>query len=51
MATVTINDLQCGVTYTIIAEGTLNGTSVGPKSFHGNIIEPCPTMTSEHLNN
>ena len=48
MATVTVSDLQCGVTYTIIAEGTLNGTFVGPESSHGNITAgPCPVMTSK----
>ena len=36
-ATVTVNGLECGVTYTIIAGGTLNGDLVGPGSSHGNI--------------
>ena len=49
VATVTINNLQCGATYTIIAGGTLNGNLVGPRSSHGNITtDPCPVITSEH---
>ena len=48
MATVTINDLQCGVTYNITAEGALNGMLVGPKSSHGNVTAgPCPVIASE----
>ena len=48
MATVPISDLQCGVTYALIAEGMSNGTFVGPASSHGNITTgPCPVMTSE----
>ena len=48
MATVTINDLQCGVTYNITAERALNGTLVGPGSLGGNIATgPCPVITSE----
>jgi len=31
-ATVAINGLECEVTYTIIAGGTLNGDLVGPRS-------------------
>ena len=43
MATVTISDLQCGVTYNITAEGILNERPVGPGSSHGNITSgPCP---------
>ena len=43
MATVTIDELECEVTYTITAEGTLNGTLVGPRSSHGTITSgPCP---------
>ena len=37
IATVTVNGLECGVTYTIIAGGTLNGDLVGPRSSHGNL--------------
>ena len=37
MATVTIDGLECEVTYTITAGGTLNGALVGPRSSHGNI--------------
>ena len=48
MATVTINDLQCGVTYNITAEGMLNETLVGSRSSHGNIApRPCPMTSSE----
>ena len=48
MATVTINDLQCGVTYNITAEGVLNGKIMGPRSPHGKIAAgPCPVITSE----
>ena len=36
-AEVLISDLQCGVTYNIVAEGILNGISVGPGSSYGNI--------------
>ena len=47
-ATVEISDLQCGVTYCLIAEGMSNGKFVGPASSHGNITTgPCPVMTSE----
>ena len=50
MATVTIYNLRCGVTYTITAGGTLNGDLVGPRSSYGNIITgPCPVVTSEHI--
>ena len=37
MATVIVNGLECGVTYTIIAGGTLNGDLVGPRSSHENV--------------
>ena len=37
MATVTLNGLACGVTYTITAEGTLDGELVGPRSSHGTV--------------
>ena len=43
-ATVVISDLQCGIEYTIVAEGMLNGAIVGPGSFHGNVTAgPCPS--------
>ena len=42
MATVTINELACGVPYTITAGGTLNGELVGPRSSHGTTMGPCP---------
>lgn len=43
MATVTVNGLQCGVTYTITTGGTLNGNLVGPRSSHRTITAgPCP---------
>ena len=42
MATVTLDGLACGVEYTIIAGGTLNGHLVGPRSSHENITaDPC----------
>ena len=48
MATVTINGLQCGVTYNITAEGTLGGELVGPGSPHGSITTgSCPVIASE----
>ena len=49
LATVIINGLQCGVTYTIIAGGTLNGDLVGPSRYHGNFPTcACPNnMMSE----
>ena len=50
MATVTINNLQCGVTYNIIAKGALNGMLVGPKSSHGNVAAgPCPVIASTYV--
>ena len=52
IAVVTLNKLSCGVTYTIIAGGTLNGQLVGPRSSYGAIESdagPCsvisPTVT------
>ena len=43
MATVTVDGLECEVTYDITAGGTLNGTLVGPRSSHGTITSgPCP---------
>ena len=43
MATVTIDGLECEVTYNITAGGTLNGALVGPRSSHGTITSgPCP---------
>lgn len=44
ITTVAISDLQCEVTYTIMAEGTLNGAVVGLRSSHGNITGPCPPV-------
>ena len=41
MATVTAYGLECGVTYTITAGGTLNGSLIGPRSSHGTIAESC----------
>ena len=33
------------VTYTITAEGTLNGALVGPRSSHGTVTSgPCPAV-------
>ena len=49
MATVTISDLQCGVTYNITAEGVLNETLVGSRSSHGSITPmPCSMISSEY---
>ena len=43
MATVTVDGLECEVTYDITAGGTLNGALVGPRSSHGTITSgPCP---------
>ena len=45
MAIVAVNGLDCEVTYTIIAGGTLNGDLVGPRSSHGAITAgPCPVF-------
>ena len=42
-ATVAVNGLECGITYIIIAGGTLNGDLVGPRSSHGTVTTyPCP---------
>ena len=50
IATVVINDLQCGVTYNITAEGMLNETLVGSRSSHGSIApRPCPMISSEYM--
>ena len=47
MATVTVNGLECGVTYTIIAGGILNEDLVGPSSSHENInMGPCPLASN-----
>ena len=46
MATVTVTGLECGVTYTIIARGTLNGDLVGPRSSHGIVNQLCPSVES-----
>ena len=52
MATVTVNELECGVTYTIIAGGILNnGTLVGTSSFHGTIREECQSRADDDDNN
>ena len=43
MAAITINGLKCALVYNITAGGTLNGTLVGPRSFHGTITAgSCP---------
>ena len=43
IATVTIDGLECEVTYTITAGGTLNEALVGPRSSHGTVTSgPCP---------
>ena len=49
ITTVTLEELACGVTYTITAGGILNGHLVGPTSSHGTITfnnHPCPEMTT-----
>ena len=47
-ATVTVNGLECGVTYTITAGGVLNnGSQVGPTSPYGIVTTgPCPISTT-----
>ena len=46
----TVNGLQCEVTYTIIAGGTLNGDLVGPRSFNGNVTAGrCPVNMKSNL--
>ena len=57
MATVTIDGLECEVTYTITAEGTLNGALVGPRSSHGTITSgscpppmPTPSVSTPSMN-
>ena len=49
IATVTVNELECGISYTIIAGGILNGDLVGPRSSHGSINELC--LSSEQGSN
>ena len=50
MATVTISDLRCGLTYALIAEEMSNRMFVGPASSHGNITTgPCPVIISEYV--
>ena len=42
MATVTVNGLECGANYSIVAGGILiNGDLVGPRLFLRNISESC----------
>ena len=49
-ATVAVDGLECEVTYTIIAGGTLNGDLVGPKSSHGTITAGlCPINMTSNL--
>ena len=49
MATVTISDLQCEVTYNITAEGMLDGRPVGSRSSHNSVTPgPCPMTFSEY---
>ena len=40
VAMVKVNELECGVRYTIVAGGTLNGDLVGPRSSYGAIAIP-----------
>ena len=45
MAAVAVKELECGVTYTIVAGGTLNGDLVGPRLSHGDVvIHACPVV-------
>ena len=49
-ATVAVDGLECEVTYTIIAGGTLNGDLVGPRSSHGTVTAgPCPISKKGEL--
>ena len=50
MATVTVDGLECGVIYTIIAGGTRNGDLVGPRSSHGIIKQSCPPDSDSDSN-
>ena len=57
IATVTVDGLQCEVTYDIIAGGTLNGALVGPRSSHGSITSgpcladmPIPSVSTPSMN-
>ena len=57
MATVTIDGLECEVTYTLTAGGTLSGTLVGPRSSHGTITSgscpppmPIPSVSTPSMN-
>ena len=57
IATVTVDGLQCEVTYDIIAGGTLNGALVGPRSSHGTITSgscladmPTPSVATPSMN-
>ena len=36
-ALVTVNGLECGVMYTVVAGGTLNGDMIGPRRLVANI--------------
>ena len=50
MIAVTVFNLQCNVSYDIIAEGKLNGKLVGPRSSHGNVDPgPCPTSKYSYI--
>ena len=43
MATVAVNGLECGVTYTITVGEMLNGQLVRPRSSYGTVTAgPCP---------
>ena len=37
----TVSGLECGVTYLILAGGTLNGELIGPRSLFRRITESC----------
>ena len=54
MAKVTVNGLECEVTYNITAGGTLNEDLLGPRSSLGPItvgpcpVSPVPSITSKN---
>ena len=57
LAIVTIDGLECEITYTITAGGTLDGGLVGPRSSHGTITSgscpagmPTPSVATPSMN-
>ena len=48
IAMVEINELECEITYSIIAGGTINESLIGPKLLVGNVTAGlCPLTTSK----